>query len=336
VQAQTELQTVRLEQNHRLIELPRVAEIRTAGGYLWQYEPQVRLDYGANEFEVVVVTSEGAHNSRSMTLHREKPRGKTWLAVIGISNYREPSIGDLDFAKDDAVAVEVYYRRIGIPKDQIIELVDEDATLASIKRALGTELVKDATNPEDTVILYFAGHGEMEVDRSSADSDGYSKYLLPHDANPADLFGSALSMEELSRILQRLRPERVVLIIDSCFSGSAGGRTPFEPNAASRGVISEQFLSRMATTGKGRVILTASGGREVAGESTEWRHGIFTYFLLEGLRGAADMDHDGRIDVDEIYKYVSQKVSAATHGRQNPMRKSPNLTGTVVLGGNLQ
>jgi hypothetical protein len=54
------------------------------------------------------------------------------------------------------------------------------------------------------------------------------------------------------------------------------------------------------------------------------------------LRGAADIDHDGHVDIDELYKYVSQKVSLATHGRQNPMRKSPNLTGTIVLGGHLQ
>jgi hypothetical protein len=337
VQSQTQLETVRLEHNRRAIELPRTAEIRTAGGYLWQYDPQVRLEYGANEFEVVVITSEGVRNSRAMTLHREKPRGKIWLAVVGVSNYREPSIGDLDFAKDDAVAVRAYYRQLGVPNEQVIELLNEHATLANIKRMLGTELVKHAANPDDTVLIYFAGHGQMEADRSSPDSDGYSKYLLPHDANPADLFGSALSMEELSRIVQRLSPERVVLIIDSCFSGAAGGRTPYEPNAPSRGVIiTEEFLTRMANSGTGRVILTASGSREVAQESHEKRHGIFTYFLLEGLRGAADIDRDGRVDVDEIYKFVSQKVSSATRGRQNPMRKSPNLSGTVYLGGRLQ
>lgn len=336
VQSQAPLETVRLEQNHRAIELSPSAPLRTAGTYLWQYEPQVHLEYGRNEFEVVVITSEGVRNSRSMTLHRERPQGKFWLAVVGISSYREPTISDLGFAKADAVAVHAYYRQLDLPNAQLIELLDEAATLANIKRTLGTELVKHATNPDDTVVIYFAGHGQMEADRSSADSDGYSKYLLPYDANPADLFGSALSMEELSRILQRLRPERVVLIIDSCFSGAAGGRTPYEPNAASRGVIAEEFLSRMASSGKGRVILTASGSREVAQESSETGHGIFTYFLLEGLRGAADIDHDGRIDVDEIYKFVSQKVSVATHGRQNPMRKSPNLTGTLILGGRLQ
>lgn len=336
VQSPIPIEVVRLEQNHRAIDVPEGISSRNGETFVWQYEPQVHLDYGANDFEVVVVTSEGVRSTRSMSVERERPRGRIWLAVIGVSSYSRPSVGDLEFAKEDAVAVEAYYRQAGIPAEQIVELLDRDATLNNIKRELGTELVKHAANPEDTVLIYFAGHGAMEVDRSSADGDGYSKYLLPHDADLGDLFGSALSMEELSRILQRLRAERVVLIIDSCFSGAAGGRTPYEPNAASRGVISKEFLSRMVSAGKGRVILTASGSDEVAQESREKRHGVFTHFFLEGLRGAADLDHDGRVDVDEIYRYVSQKVSLATHGRQNPMRKSPNLTGTLILGGNLQ
>jgi hypothetical protein len=336
VQAATDIKMVRLEQNHRTIELPDIVPIRNGSISVWQYELQVQLDYGPNHFEVVVITAEGLRSSRSMTLHREKPRGRIWLAVVGISSYRDPAIHDLSFAREDAVAVRTYYREQGVPDEQIIEILDDDATLANIKRRLGTELVKRAANPDDTVVIYFAGHGVMEPDRSSGDSDGYSKYLMPHDATPSDLFGSALSMEELSRIVQRLRAERVVLIIDSCFSGAAGGRTPFEPNAASRGVITDEFLARIASTGKGRVILTASGSREVAQESSELRHGVFTYFLLEGLRGAADLDRDEHVDVDEIYKYVSQKVITATRGRQNPMRKSPNLTGTVFLGGRLQ
>lgn len=336
VQSQAPIEVVRLEQNNRAIDLSAVTPVRTEGGYRWQYEPRVHLDYGDNDFEVVVVTAEGTRSSRSMTLVREKPRGKIWLAVVGVSNYQDPSVRDLEFAKDDAVALGAFYRQLGVPADQVIELLDGSATLANIKRALGTDLVRNAANPDDLVIIYFAGHGEMEPDRSSADADGYSKYLLPHDVNPTDLFGSALSMEEVSRILQRLRADRVVLIIDSCFSGAAGGRTPYEPNAPSRGVISDEFLSRVAGAGRGRVILTASGSREVAQESNDIRHGVFTYYLLEGLRGAADIDHDGHVDIDELYKYVSQKVSLATHGRQNPMRKSPNLTGTIVLGGHLQ
>lgn len=88
----------------------------------------------------------------------------------------------------------------------------------------------------------------------------------------------------------------------------------------------------MATAGKGRVILTASSGQEVAQEGAEWHHGVFTHYLLEALWGEADADHDGRVDIDEIYRYVAQRVAADTKGRQNPMKKAPNVIGTVVVG----
>ena len=332
VQSQTALEAVRLEQNHRAIDLGAPKVLRDQSNYAWQYEPQVHLDYGENVFDVVVVTAEGVRSSRGIIVNRERPQGRVWVAAVGISKYANKGVKDLDFARDDAIAVLAYYRQFGLPEEQLIPLFDEQATLSNIKRNLGTELVNKATNPDDTVILYFAGHGQRESDRGSIDSDGYTKYLLPFDANPSDLFSSALSMEELSRILQRLRPERVVLIIDSCFSGAAGGRTLSEPSITGRAPISDEFLARMATAGRGRVILTASSGQEVAQEGPEWHHGVFTHYLLEALRGDADFDGDGRIDIDEIYKYVAKKVAAATNGRQTPTKKAPNLTGTLIMG----
>ena len=80
------------------------------------------------------------------------------------------------------------------------------------------------------------------------------------------------------------------------------------------------------------MILTASSANELARERPDFGHGIFTHFLLQGLNGEADVDGDGQIDVDEIYKFVSQNVVGATRGQQNPVKKAPSLTGTVVLG----
>ena len=332
VQSRTALETVRLEQNHRAIDLGTPKALSDQSSYAWQYEPLVHLEYGENVFEVIVVTTEGVRSPRGIIINRERPQGRVWVAAVGISKYVDKRVKNLDFARDDAVAVLAYYRQFGLPETQLIPLLDEQATLSNIKRNLGTELVNRATNPDDTVILYFAGHGERESDRGSIDSDGYSKYLLPYDADTSDLFSSALSMEELTRILQRLRPERVVLIIDSCFSGAAGGRTLFEPGVTGRAPMTDEFLARMATAGRGRVILTASSGQEVAQEGVEWHHGVFTHYLLEALQGDADFDGDGRVDIDEIYTYVAKKVAAATNGRQTPMKKAPNLTGTVVVG----
>ena len=80
------------------------------------------------------------------------------------------------------------------------------------------------------------------------------------------------------------------------------------------------------------MILTASSPQEVANEGLEWHHGVFTYYLLEALRGAADSDGDGRVDVDEVYKYVWNKVVKATNGNQTPMKRASNSAGTVIVG----
>jgi uncharacterized caspase-like protein len=97
-----------------------------------------------------------------------------------------------------------------------------------------------------------------------------------------------------------------------------------------RANISEAFLDRIAG-GKGRLILTASGANEVSGEDDQLKHGVFTYFLLEGLRGKADMDKDGIITVDEAYRYVSREVPRATGQEQHPVKKG-FVEGQLVLG----
>ncbi|MGA8808886.1 MAG: caspase family protein [Thermoanaerobaculia bacterium] len=334
VQSQSSLDTVRLEQNHNVLHLAPPKSDPNQATHLWLYEQQVYLTYGANDFEVVMVTAEGIRNSRILSLNRQQP-GKLWVAVVGISKYADRGITELRYAREDAVAVLSYYRnRFGLPEEQIFQVLDEKATLGNIKRTLGTELGRKANNPNDTVILYFAGHGQPEQDPGSPDSDGFSKYILPYDTNLADLYGSALNMDELTRILQRLKAERVALIIDSCFSGAAGGRTLFNPNVGVRSTLNDnEFLSRMVSAGKGRVILTASGSTEPAQEWEDKQHGIFTYYLLQGLTGDADYDGDGNIDSDEIYNFVSQMVSKDTHKLQNPVKtNASSQTGKIVLG----
>jgi hypothetical protein len=176
VQSGSRVERVRLEHNGRVITLDPPRLLPGQGGRLLEYEQQIDLDYGANLFEVVVVTEEGLRSSRTLTLHRDRPDGRIWLAVVGISDYAGDAVNDLAFARKDAVAIAAYYsERFGIDDGQIIQLLDEKATLANIKRSLGTELVAKALNPNDTVIIYFAGHGLKERDRASADADGFTK-----------------------------------------------------------------------------------------------------------------------------------------------------------------
>jgi hypothetical protein len=336
VQSPAGLDEVRLTQNDRRLPTDSARSTSgTAGGLLVeQYEIPVQLAEGENRFEVVAVTRQGLRSTRSLTLFRDPEVGRIWVVAIGVSQYHEKAIPSLQYADADAQAVANYFRdTFSLPENQVFLRVNAQATLREIKSVLGTQLAARANDPRDTVILYFAGHGMRERMVGSLDADGLNKYFLPYDAARDDLYSTALEMDEVTNILRRLTPERVVVLLDSCFSGAAGGRSPFDPRTeGERAPITGEFLDRMAHVGKGRVVLTAGGPEESAQESAELGHGVFTYYLLDGLRGAADLSGDGEIDVHEIYRYVSDKVSRATQGRQNPKLKEPDLVGRILLG----
>jgi hypothetical protein len=138
---------------------------------------------------------------------------------------------------------------------------------------------------------------------------------------------AALPMGEISRIFTRIQSERLIFIADSCYSGASGGRTISLTGI--RSSISDAFLDRI-TIGKGKIILTASGANEVSEEDEMLQHGVFMYYLLEGLRGKADIDGDGLITVDEAYRYVSKQVPEATNQTQHPVKKGA-VEGQLVL-----
>lgn len=100
--------------------------------------------------------------------------------------------------------------------------------------------------------------------------------------------------------------------------------------AQHRSTISDIFLDRI-TKGKGRIILSASGANELAKEDDQLKHGIFTYYLLKGLKGDADSDKDGFVTIDEIYSYLSDIIPRVTGRDQNPVKKG-EVEGQIFIG----
>ena len=291
-----------------------------------EFSERLPLNEGKNEIVVTAFDPENLTAIRTITVTRVVDRGKIWAVVIGISQYK--SIRSLKYADKDGLAFHDYLlNQVGVPKENLTLLTNDQATLFNLKRALGTDLKRKA-GQKDTVIIYYAGHGAPETDATSPDEDGLEKYLVPYDADPNDLYTTALPMREVETIFQRLASERVIFITDSCYSGATAGRT--FATASRRAVVSDAFLARLSK-GKGRVVLTASRASEVSEEREALGHGVFTYYLLEGLRGKADLDADGIITVDEIYTYVSKKVPEATGQNQNPVKKG-EVEGQLILG----
>jgi uncharacterized protein YgiM (DUF1202 family) len=290
------------------------------------FSERLPLREGKNEIVVSAFDRQNQSTTRTVTVTQVLDRGKIWAVVVGISRYK--NVRGLQFADKDALSMYDYLlHQIGVPKENIMLLTNEQATLVNFRRTLGTELRRKA-GQRDTALIYFAGHGAPEIDLTSPDDDGLEKYLVLYDSEPEDLYTTGLPMREVEIIFQRLAPERIIFIADTCFSGAATGRTFL--TASRRAVISDAFLSRLSK-GKGRVVLTASRANQVSQERDDLGHGVFTYYMLEGLNGKADQDGDGIITIDELYNYLSMKVPEATGQNQHPMKKG-EFDGQLVVG----
>jgi hypothetical protein len=187
------------------------------------FSERLSLREGANEIVVTAVDRDNQVTTRTVTVTQVVDRGKIWAVVVGLSRYK--TVRSLLFGDKDALAVRDYLlNQVGVPKDNITLLTNEQATLVNLRRTLGTEVRRKA-GPKDTVIIYFAGHGAPEIDATSPDEDGLEKYLVVYDSEPEDLYTTGLPMREVEVIFQRLAAERVIFIADTCFSGATIGRT---------------------------------------------------------------------------------------------------------------
>lgn len=336
-----EVDRVQVTVNGSPVAMPRDVAV-TGRGY--QIRVPAALQPGANVIEVTASDRTGNLAQLVRTVTRvatppavapaPAPVANRWAVVIGVGEYERPGIPRLDFAVRDAEAVYQFLTtQGGYAKERVLLLTDRTPakpTLLNIKRALGDFLARRAAR-NDMVLIYFAGHGAPEVDVTNAESDGLAKYLVPRDGDPDSLYTTALPMDEIQRIFARIQAERVVLLLDACYSGTAGGRT-FARQQVRAGVMNDQFLERL-TRSRGRIIMAASGANEVALELPALGHGLFTYYVLEGLRGKADRNGDGIVTVSELYEYVEVQVEQRARtegGRQRPIMKG-EIEGSLPL-----
>jgi hypothetical protein len=263
-----------------------------------------------------------------------RPAPERWAIVVGVGQYEDPGIPRLRYTVPDAEAVyQLLTGPGGFKREHVLLLTDRSErkpTLRNLKWALGTFLSRSAKK-DDTVVIFFAGHGAPEIDPRGLERDGIAKYLVPLDADLDDLYGSALPMDELQTIFNRIEAERIVVLLDACYSGGAGGRT-FLAKRTRATALDDLFLERL-TRAKGRAIITAARPTELSLELPELGHGLFTYYLLDGLRGAADANRDSIVSLQELYEYVEQQVvqkSRAVGANQHPVLKG-ELEGVLPL-----
>lgn len=249
----------------------------------------------------------GASTSTTLPLDRASASAslsRYYALVIGISKYQNLAGNQqLAFADRDAEAIySVLISREGgnFRAQNVHKLIGPEATLANLRNELEGWLPSTA-GENDTVLIYFAGHGFVSSGRP---------YLSPYDLDPKDIPGTGYSMEVLSTVVgTRIRAKNKILLTDACHSG-----------AIAPGTDSQTLTNSLLNLNRSVFSLTAARDREQSFESPDWGggHGIFTYYVISGLKGEADENRDARITADELAEYVRRNVREATGGRQNP------------------
>jgi hypothetical protein len=225
--------------------------------------------------------------------------------AVGISQYAR--LRKLSGAANDAHDLAEVLRE-GASSAQIKLLIDADATKHAILREIAW-LARNAS-PGDTAIVFFSGHGGRYLAQGNSQA-----YFCPTDASTAVVEKTCIASSELTMALRGIRSERLVVLVDTCYSGGIG--EPRRVGVGLKPIIINQDLTGLIE-GRGRVIIAASRPDEAAWELNGMRNGLFTTYLLRALRGEV-VRADGTVWMSDVFSYVTRGVRQ--HRCQHPYQK---------------
>jgi peptidoglycan/xylan/chitin deacetylase (PgdA/CDA1 family)/tetratricopeptide (TPR) repeat protein len=234
------------------------------------------------------------------SLYRE-----SWAVVIGINDYQ--NWPKLRYAVNDATSIdEVLVSKFGFQPDHIRKLLNGDATRTRIMQVLGDEFTDpNKVQREDRVFFFFAGHGAT---RTMGDGRQIG-FIVPVDADRENYYSTAISMTQLREATDLIAAKHIYFVMDSCYSGLALSR--------GAGAFSKDrsYLEEI-TRRTSRQILTAGGADQQVADDGPNGHSVFTWALLQGLQGQADLDGNGFITASELGSYISPVVASLS--KQTP------------------
>jgi hypothetical protein len=226
----------------------------------------------------------------------KNPEVKIWAVIVGIARYEH--MPTLKYSDDDAYKIYAFLKSPegGALKDEQIKiLIDEEATRNNILQALNQIFMRADEN--DVVMMYYSGHG-LEGTFIPIDYDGFSN-LLKHD--------------EVKEIINKSHAKYKICYLDACNSGSL---------LAAKGAFSNSLLyyyDELEKANGGTAFIMSSKSKEFSLEDGGLHQGVFSHFLIDGLKGKADMNRDRIVTVKELFNYVYTNVRQYTGNVQTPM-----------------
>ena len=272
--------------------LPVVIETLEADGYTF-------VSWNGTAF--ALPGTRGTETAAAAPAPTVPPYRESWAAIIAIDDYA--NWPQLSYAANDALALkDLLVQKYNFKTDHIFTLLNKEASRQNILSLLGDKLANpDLVQREDRVLVFYAGHGATRRLASGRELG----YIIPADADLTNYEGSAISMTNFQDISEAIPAKHVLFIMDSCYSGLAllrGGSPSFSQN----------YLNEMAHR-EARQMFTAGGADQQVADGGPNGHSVFTWTLLQGLDGRADLNGDGVITATELAAYVAPAVSALSH-----------------------
>ncbi len=307
-------------------------------------EIKIGLIQGLNKVTVMSINVAGAYSLKESfeVIYEPKTLFKSNLYVIGIgvSEYEDEKYNLTYPTKDVSDFVNQMKQNREVYKNIFIKtLTNEEATTQNIPKLKG--FLSEATI-NDVVIFFIAGHGVLDED--------YNYYFGTYDMDFTSPSEQGLTYEKIELLLTQVKAIKKLLIMDTCHSGEVDkdeikkDTTPEENDgdikfrSVATGYKEENAFGLENTRemvenlfsdirqGSGATVISSAGGSEFAMESDQWKNGLFTYCMLEGMKtGKADLNGDTKIDVDEMRKYVYENVKALSKGKQRPTTRIENI-----------
>ncbi len=241
-----------------------------------------------------------------------RPIRDKWALVVGITDFQDPDIPDLQYSAKDATDFYNYLtKEANFQPDHVRLLLNEQATQRRVLSELGSKFLARVVKPDDLVVLYFSTHGSP----SQLDPRG-KNYLVASDSDSDDLFATGIEMQKLLDSIQgRVLTDRVLLVMDACHSGFAA------PDSKGMSRLGN-FKAEDLVQGSGQLVICSSLADERAWESTRYQNGVFTRKLLDGLRSKGSAT-----SLVEAYTFARDAVGNEIKEDRPGAKQTPILKG---------
>jgi hypothetical protein len=262
------------------------------------------------------VTLRGDIYPNSTTQEPPGPIQNRWALLVGVNRYVDPAFPLLKFCVNDVLALDATLKDLGYT---VVTLHDDAAEerLRPTRDNVEAELTRlcQVAGPDDLLFVHFACHGKLV--------DG-EPMLITRETRAPTLARRALPLSDVERQMRESEARRLVLTLDACHTGVEIGRDLADP----------EFIRNAYELAEGFALIAASTAQQIAQEWAEEEHGVFTYYLLEGLSGQADHDDKNFVTVGDLSLHVLNGLKHwnVEHARllQEPTARTEGLGDIIV------